>query len=90
LVVDARDGTPEPEGDVAPGPKLLIYAEIFLPHGDRFEIARLIGRKRKDDGLFVGRKHQNLILDLSVFIIKFPDGDQKYIAYNVLTEHLGQ
>jgi hypothetical protein len=40
--------------DVVPGPDALVNAEVFLPHGDRYEIARVLGRKRKSDGLFVG------------------------------------
>jgi Reverse transcriptase (RNA-dependent DNA polymerase) len=74
--------------DIAQGPEPLMNAEVYLPHGDRYEIARVIGRKRKLDGLFVGRKHQNPILDSRVFVVEFPNGDQKDIAYNLLAEHL--
>jgi hypothetical protein len=76
------------QDDLAPGPVLLINAEIFLPNLRPFEIAHVIGWKRKADGLFVGRKHQNPILDSHVFVVKFPDGDQKDITYYVLAEHL--
>ena len=74
--------------DITPGPEPLLHAEVFLPHGDRQEIAKVIGRKRNADGNFVGRKHQNPILDSRVFVVEFPDGDQKDVAYNVLAEHL--
>ena len=36
--------------DVTGGPDMLVGAEIFLPHGDRNEIARVMGRKRNSDG----------------------------------------
>jgi hypothetical protein len=74
--------------DVSPGPDALVNAEVFLPDGDKYEIARVLGRKRQADGFFIGRKHQNPILDSRVFMVDFPDGDQKDIAYNILAEHL--
>jgi hypothetical protein len=85
---DATAIEPTIKDDVAPGPDVLVNAEVLLPHGDWYEIARVIGRKRKADGLFVGRKHQNPILDSRVFVVEFPDGDQKDIMYNMLAEHL--
>jgi hypothetical protein len=74
--------------DVAPGPDALVSLEVFLTHGDRYEIARALCRKSKADGLFVGRKHQNPILDSRVFVVEFPDSDQKDMTYNMLAEHL--
>ncbi len=71
-----------------PGPEPLLYAEVFLPHGDREEIAKVIGRKRNADGNYIGRKHQNPMLDSRVFVVEFPDGDQKDVAYNIIAEHL--
>jgi hypothetical protein len=70
------------------GPEPLINAEIFLPHGDRHEIAKVIGRKRNSDGLYIGRKHSNPVLDSRIFVVEFPDGDQKDITYNIIAEHL--
>ena len=52
------------------------------------EIAKVIGRKRNHDGNFVGRKHKNPILDSRIFIVEFPDGEQREVSYNVLSEHL--
>ena len=37
---------------------------------------------------FVGWKHANPILDSRVFVVDFPDGEQKNIGYNILAEHL--
>ena len=62
--------------------------EVYLSHRDRTEIAKVLGRKRNADGNFVGRKHSNPILDSRVFVVEFPDGEQKDIGYNILAEHL--
>jgi hypothetical protein len=85
---DDTSETPKMKDDVAPGPDALVNAEVFLTHGDRYEIAHVLGRKRKADGLFVSRKHQNPILDSRIFVVEFPDVDQKDITYNILAEHL--
>ena len=57
-------------------PDEFINAKIYLPHhGDRNEIARVLGRKRNSDRLYIGRKHNNPILDSRIFTVEFPDGD---------------
>ena len=63
-------------------------AEIYLPHGDRNEIAKVLGRKRNSEGNFIGRAHKLPALDSRVFTVRFPDGDEKDISYNLLAEHL--
>ncbi len=63
-------------------------AEIYLPHGDRNEIAKVLWRKRNLDGNFIGRRHTNPMLDSRVFTVEFPDGEQQDVAFNVLAEHL--
>lgn len=63
-------------------------AEIMLPHGDRYEVAKVMGRKRDREGNNVGRSHSNPLLDSRVFTVRFPDGDEKDLLYNVIAEHL--
>ena len=77
-----------PGNDEAYGPDELTGMEVYLSHGDRTEIAKVLGRKRNTEGNFVGRKHSNPILDSRVFTVEFPDGEQKDIGYNILAEHL--
>ena len=77
-----------PVNDLTGGPDTLIGAEIYLPHGDRNEIAKVMGRKRNSDGLFVGRPHRNPILDSRLFTVSFPDGDEMDVSYNTIAEHL--
>jgi hypothetical protein len=69
-------------------PEPFLNAEAYLPHGDRQGIAKVIGRNRNADGNLIGRKRQNPILDSRIFIIEFPDGEQKDITDNLLAEHL--
>jgi hypothetical protein len=48
-----------------------------------------MGRKRnRKKGLFIGRAHRNPMLDLRVFTVEFPDGDQQDIRYNIIAEYL--
>ena len=84
----STDNASQHANDAVAGPDMLVGAEIFLPHGDRNEIAKIVGRKRNNDGLYVGRAHNNPILDSRVFTVCFPDGDETDIAYNVIAEHL--
>jgi hypothetical protein len=66
----ARTTTNRPVNDVTVGPDSLVGAEICFPHGDRNGIARVMGRKRNSDGLYIGRAHRNPMLDSSVFTVE--------------------
>ena len=63
-------------------------AEIYLPHGNRNEIAKALGRKRNSEGNLIGRAHKISALDSRIFTVRFPDGEEKDISYNILAEHL--
>jgi hypothetical protein len=76
------------QSDKVRGPDLFQNAEIIYPMVDRYEIAKVIGRKKDPEGNFIGRKHRNPILDSHIFTIRFKDGEEKDIAFNVLAEHL--
>ena len=67
---------------------LLEGAEIILPHGDRNEITKVLGRKRNSEGNLIGRAHKIPTLDSRVFTVRFHDGEEKDITYSVLAEHL--
>ena len=49
--------------EITPGPTEFANAEVYLPKGDRNEIAKVLGRKRNLEGLYIGRKHANPKLD---------------------------
>ena len=70
------------------GVDTLQNSTIFLPHHDRNEIAKVLGRKRNKDGTYIGRKHKIPTLDSRIFTVQFPDGEEKDVGYNVLAEHL--
>ena len=63
-------------------------ATVYLPHNDRNEIAKILGRKKNPDGSYVGRRHKIPTLDSRIFTVQFPDGSEKDMAYNILAEHL--
>ena len=48
----------------------------------------MIGRKRNADGNYIGRAHKNPQLDSRIFTVRFPNGEEKDITYNILAEHL--
>ena len=83
-----------PAADVNPGndevysPNELTGMEVYLSRGDHTEIAKVLGQKMNADGNFVGWKHSNPILDSRVFVVEFPDREQKDIGCNILAEHL--
>ena len=85
---DKEEEEEEEKDDREYGPDEMHGAEVYLPHGDRTEIAKVIGRKRNSEGLFVGRKNRNPILDSRIFIVEFPDGEKQEIAFNTLAEQL--
>ena len=75
------------DGDYS-GPCLFRNAEIFLPRGDHGEVAKVIRRKKNAEGNYIGRAHSNPILDSRVFTVRFRDGEEQDVSYNVLAEHL--
>ena len=84
----AVNNTGETTGENVRGPDLLQNAEIFLPHGDRNELAKVIGRKRNSDGNYIGRAHKNPMLDSRIFTVRFADGEEKDVTFNIIAEHL--
>ena len=61
---------------------------MFVPHRDQSEIAMVKDHKHNADGLLIGRKHCNPMLDSHIYIIEFPYGETHDVSYNTLAEHL--
>ena len=78
----------EPIADTHIGIDPLIHASVILPRGNRSELGRVTGRKRNEEGLYVGRKHKIPTLDSRVYVVEYADGEQVDISYNTLAEHL--
>ena len=85
---ETKEENDHANGDELEGPSLFHQAEVYMPHGENQEIAKVIGRKRNLDRTYVGKAHENPTLDTRVFTVRFPDGDEKDVAYNVIAEHL--
>jgi len=100
LVQELRDaddeGIYEPLEPEADRPKIddydeetydrLISAEVVLPKGEYQHIARVIGRKRDQEGNPIGKYNKNPILDTTVYEVEFPDNTIRDYAANVLAE----
>jgi len=88
---DLPDGGQEQASDTQPvtGLDKMHGAQSYLPHGDRTEIAKIVGRKRNaPDGNFIGCKHSNPMLDSTIYVVEFPDGQQQDVSFNTIAEHL--
>jgi len=66
----------------------LVSAEVLLPKGDYEYIARVIGRKRDNNGNPIGQYNPNPLLDTTVLEVEFPDGTIQDYAANVVAEAL--
>ncbi|MGH7955268.1 MAG: hypothetical protein ACREOZ_04835, partial [Gloeomargaritales cyanobacterium] len=75
-----------PDSEMGVDPTL--KAEILLPQGDRHELAKVVGRKRDNDGILIGRKHKLPQLDSRRYVVRWPDGEEDDFAYNMIAEHL--
>ena len=66
----------------------MISAELLLPKGDVLLPAKVIGRKRDNDGNPVGVAHPNPIIDTRVYEVIFRDGHVEEYAANVIAENM--
>ena len=87
---DQPDGVQEQQSETqqVAGPDEMQGAQLYLPHGDRTEIAKIVGRKQNADGNFIGCKHSNPMLDSRIYVVEFPDGEQQDVSFNTIAEHL--
>ncbi len=63
-------------------------AEVLLPKGDYQYVARVLGRKRDNEGRPIGHYNKNPILDTTIHEVEFPDGTIHEYAANTLAEAL--
>ena len=66
----------------------LINAEILLPHGDKMQMAKVIGRTVGDHGYTMGSYDDNPLLNSIIYDVEFPDGHIKEYAANILAENM--
>ena len=64
----------------------LLLAEPLLTTTNGHMKAKIIGRKRDQDGQLVGHYNSNLILNTRVYLAEFPDGTVSEYAANIIAE----
>jgi hypothetical protein len=65
-----------------------LLAEVVLPLLDSMQTAKVIKRKRDDEGNPIGKANTNLVLDQCVYEAEFPDGTIKEYSANMIAEAL--
>ena len=82
----ANDQT-EPETAATFDPMLQV--EIIIPDGeDGQRIGTVTQRKRDSEGNLIGTRNSNPLLDTRIYRVRFADGQEEDISYNLLMEHL--
>ena len=65
-----------------------LTAKVLLPHGGELKQATVRGRKHDADGVPVGKRHPNPILDTRQYEVEFPDGSTEALAANLIAENI--
>ena len=66
----------------------MIQAELILPQGDNFQMAKVSGITVGPDGKTIGTFHDTPIFNSIVYDVDFPDGEVKEYAANVIAENM--
>ena len=67
---------------------MLISAKAMLPSSDGMMQAIVRGRKRDEDGEWIGQSHSHTILDTGLYEVVFVDRRVEAYAANVIAEHI--
>ena len=62
--------------------------ELLIPRGGDMVRARVLKRTRDGDGIPIGRRHHNPILDTRQYEVEFPDGSVDMYTANTIAENL--
>ena len=65
-----------------------LTAEVLLPSGGELQKARIVGRKKDDDGMPIGKRNPNPILDSCMYEVEFPDGSTDAVTANIIAENM--
>ena len=66
----------------------LINAELMLPNDGEYEPVQVVGRATGPDGKVHGNYHENPVQNTIMYDVRFPDGQVKEYAANVIAENL--
>ena len=61
---------------------------MTLPRGEGEALGKVIKRARDNDGMPMGRAHQNPILDTRQYVVEFEDGQQTELAANTIAQSM--
>ena len=78
---EADDYTPESYDEY-------ITAQVMLPHGGEMQMAKVRKRTRDLDGLPMGRRNPNPLLDTRSYEVEFPDGSTEAVNANTIAENI--
>ena len=79
---------PEADDMQEPDYDKYIAARVSLPRGEGTMPARVMKRKRDDNGVLLGSSHSNPMLDTSLYEVEFMDGSTETFAANVIAENI--
>ena len=65
-----------------------LTAQILLPQGREMTKPKVTGRKRDADGLPMGRRNRNPLLDSGLYEVKFPDRSTDAFSANKIAENM--
>jgi len=66
----------------------LIKSEVLLPHGDDLQIAIVLGHTLDRQGRVIGNPNDNPLINKLMCDVKFPDGNIKKYAANIIDENV--
>ena len=78
---EADDTTPEAYDEY-------LTAEVMMPHGGDMLKAIVKGRKRDSDGLPIGCRNNNPLLDSRQYEVEFPDGSTEAFTANFIAQNM--
>lgn len=79
--LEADDYTPEELDEY-------LTAEVMLPHGGEHVRGTIVGRAKNPDGIPIGQRNSNPMLDTREYDVKFSDGATESYTTNMIAEHL--
>jgi len=65
-----------------------LTAQILLPQGGEMTKAKVTGRNRDAEGLPMGRRNRNPLLDSRLYEVEFPDGSTDAFTANIIAENM--
>ena len=74
--------------EIISGPNALVNAQIYLPDGDRNKVARVLGRKRDSESLFIGRKQSNPLSWIHGFLSLISQMANKRILHTTFLQNI--